>query len=86
MARALAECWSHKCRVFYRHCNGVTLLQSRRFDLGDGPNAVRTGELDRMTKGGTASVFVNIHWDHQGYEARRSSALETAQVVNDIRR
>ena len=83
MAKALGDCWSHKYQVFYRHCNGVTLLQSKRFDLSDGPNAVRTGELARIAKNGNEFVFINIHWDHESAEARRSSAVETAQVVNN---
>lgn len=83
LAKALGDCWSHHYQVFYKKCQDVKLFHHERFDLTDGPNAVRTGELASLVKNEIEFLFVNVHWDHQSREARESSARQTAQVVID---
>jgi hypothetical protein len=79
---ALGECWERTYQIFVNSCRGATLDSHRRFDLTDGPRAVRTGEAALITKAGAQIAFINIHWDHESAPARAASALETAAEVN----
>jgi hypothetical protein len=79
---ALGECWQRRYQIFVNTCRGAALDSHRRFDLTDGPRAVRTGETALVTKSGTQVVFINIHWDHESAPARAASALETAAEAN----
>jgi endonuclease/exonuclease/phosphatase (EEP) superfamily protein YafD len=75
---ALGECWERRYQIFVNTCRGATLDSHRRFDLTDGPRAVRTGETALVTKSATQFAFINIHWDHESAPARAASAIETA--------
>jgi len=75
---ALGECWQRRYQIFVNTCRGTELDSHRRFDLTDGPRAVRTGETALVTKSGTQIAFINIHWDHESAPARAASAIETA--------
>lgn len=81
LADALGSCWQHRYQVFVNHCRGVEFISNERFDLSDGPNAVRTGELVNFRKGAVEVVLVNVHWDHESPAARKASAVETAEVI-----
>ena len=79
---ALGDCWQRRYQIFVNTCRGATLDSHRRFDLTDGPRAVRTGETALISKNGTQVAFINIHWDHESAPARAASALETAAEAN----
>ncbi len=53
-----------------------------RFDLTDGPNATRTGEVAVIRKRGRDFAFIDVHWDHQSELARTANANETAAEAN----
>ncbi len=55
-----------------------------RFDLADGPNAVRTGEKALIEGPQGRFTLVNIHWDHESEPARLASARQTADAVGDV--
>lgn len=75
---ALGDCWQRRYQIFVNGCRGTELDSHRRFDLTDGPRAVRTGETALVSKSGTQIAFINIHWDHESAAARAASAIETA--------
>ena len=79
---ALGECWQRRYQIYVNTCRGAELDSHRRFDLTDGPRAVRTGETALVTKAGKQVAFINIHWDHESAPARAASALETAAEAN----
>lgn len=79
---ALGECWQRQYQIFVNTCRGAALDSHRRFDLTDGPRAVRTGETALVTKSGTQVAFLNVHWDHESAPARAASAIETAAEAN----
>jgi hypothetical protein len=74
---ALGDCWQRRYQIFANTCRGNTLDTHERFDLADGPNAVRTGEVALVTKSGAQIAFINVHWDHESASAREASATET---------
>lgn len=78
---ALGECWARKYQVFVNTCRGVELLQHRRFDLTDGPNATRTGESALIRVRGLEIAFIDVHWDHESLPARIASVDETAEAA-----
>ncbi len=55
-----------------------------RFDLTDGPKAVRTGEwaILRLKATGKQFLFVNLHWDHQS--ANSANRNETIGWITDF--
>ena len=79
---ALGECWQRQYQIFVNSCRGTELDSHRRFDLTDGPRAVRTGETALVSKSGTQIAFINIHWDHESGPARAASAIETADEAD----
>ena len=79
---ALGDCWQREYQIFVNTCRGTELDSHRRFDLTDGPRAVRTGETALVTKSGKKVAFINIHWDHESAPARAASAIETAAEAN----
>jgi endonuclease/exonuclease/phosphatase family metal-dependent hydrolase len=79
---ALGSCWQRRFQIFVNTCRGTVLDSHERFDLADGPNAVRTGEVELVTKSGTLVAFLNVHWDHESATARTASATETAAEAN----
>jgi endonuclease/exonuclease/phosphatase family metal-dependent hydrolase len=79
---ALDDCWQRRFQIFVNTCRGAILDSHRRFDLTDGPNAVRTGEVALVSKSGTQVAFINVHWDHESASARAASAVETAAEAN----
>jgi hypothetical protein len=79
---ALGDCWRRQFQIFVNTCRGASLDNHERFDLTDGPNAVRTGEVALVTKSGTQVAFLNVHWDHESASARTASASETATEAN----
>jgi hypothetical protein len=78
----LGDCWQRRFQIFVNTCRGAVLDSHKRFDLTDGPNAVRTGEVALVTKSGTQVAFLNVHWDHESASARAASAGETAAEAN----
>ncbi|MDX1741542.1 MAG: endonuclease/exonuclease/phosphatase family protein [Rhodothermales bacterium] len=82
---ALGDCWQRRFQVFVNSCRGTSLDSHRRFDLTDGPNAVRTGEAALVSKSGTQVAFLNVHWDHESASARTASASETAAETDGHR-
>jgi endonuclease/exonuclease/phosphatase family metal-dependent hydrolase len=75
---ALGDCWQRRYQIFVNTCRGAEMDEHRRFDLTDGPRAVRTGETALVTKSGARAALINVHWDHESAPARAASALETA--------
>ncbi len=80
---ALGDCWEQSYQVFVNTCRGVKLIQHERFDMTDGPNAVRTGEKAIVEKDGKRFAFIDVHWDHESQSARTANANETAAAGND---
>ena len=80
----LGQCWQRQFQVYVNTCRGYSISLHERFDLADGPNAVRTGERAVIAgPHGTFELF-NLHWDHQSETAREASADQTAEaVLND---
>ena len=83
LAAALGECWQQRYQLFINICSGFTFVSSDRFDLTDGPNATRTGEVAVVEKQGRAFAFIDIHWDHESSATKLANARETAAIVND---
>lgn len=79
---ALGSCWERQYQVFVNHCRGFSLQGNERFDLADGPNAVRTGEKALVSGPAGKFLMFNLHWDHESEPARRSSAEQAARQAN----
>ncbi|AJQ97839.1 carbohydrate-binding protein [Gynuella sunshinyii] len=81
LGAALGSCWQQQYQIFINTCKGNRLLESRRFDMTDGPNATRTGESVKLIKDGLEYVMLTVHWDHESASSRRANAYETAAEV-----
>jgi endonuclease/exonuclease/phosphatase family metal-dependent hydrolase len=79
---ALGECYQREYQVFVNICRGNSLATHQRFDLTDGPNATRTGEVATVVKQGVTFGFIDVHWDHESSDANAANAAETAAQVN----
>jgi endonuclease/exonuclease/phosphatase family metal-dependent hydrolase len=84
LGAALGECYQREYQVFVNTCRGNRFVDHQRFDLTDGPNATRTGEVATVVKEGMAFAFVDVHWDHESEEANAANASETAAQVNRL--
>lgn len=88
LRQALGQCWYRQWQILVNQCQQLSLQQAQRFDLSDGPNAARAGEIATVSTGSTVNsdqaewLFINVHWDHQSQEVRAKNAFETAQVIN----
>jgi endonuclease/exonuclease/phosphatase family metal-dependent hydrolase len=82
---ALGNCWQRRFQVYVNACRGYSITRHERFDLADGPNAVRTGERAVIEGPGAPFELFNLHWDHESEEARQLSADQTAEAVADTR-
>ena len=80
---ALGDCWERQYQVYVNRCRGFTIENHERFDLADGPNAVRTGETAEVSGPIGRFTLVNVHWDHQSESARRASATQTAEAARE---
>ena len=80
--QAMGTCWQRHYQILLNRCKGWRFVSSRRFDLTDGPNAMRTGESAVVAKTGAQFAVVNVHWDHQSDESKIANAAETADEVN----
>ena len=81
LGAALGECYQREYQVFVNVCRGNELLTHERFDLTDGPNATRAGEVATIRKGGVTYGFLDLHWDHESASANAANADETAAQV-----
>ena len=79
--KALGACWEREYQVFVNSCSGYSLHDHQRFDLADGPNATRTGEMGVVHGPDGRFLVVNLHWDHESAEAREVSVEQTARTV-----
>lgn len=77
------DCWDRRFQVFVNTCRGGSFVSHERFDLTDGPNAVRTGEVATLEKGGRQLTLLDVHWDHENAAARAANASETASVAEE---
>jgi len=81
LEQSLGLCWQRQWQIYVNRCQGVSFTNSHRFDLADGPNAVRTGELALIdTKFGGLTV-INVHWDHESETAQEQSAKQVADKI-----
>jgi len=78
---SLGSCWQRQWQIFINHCNGVSFKQSKRFDLADGPNAVRTGEMATLNAAGQDLIVINVHWDHESLDTQITSARQVSNVI-----
>ncbi|WP_440904332.1 endonuclease/exonuclease/phosphatase family protein [Catenovulum sp. SX2] len=81
LANALGECWTRHFQIFVNSCSGVAVDSSYRFDLPNGPNATRTGEVVSVRIRDIAFNVINVHWDHQSHKSKQASANVTAQYI-----
>lgn len=81
---ALGDCYERRYQIFVNTCRGNTLVSHERFDLTDGPNATRTGEVAVVTKDGRTFAFIDIHWDHESNATKAANATETAAAANAV--
>lgn len=81
LLEALGDCWERQFQVYANHCRGFSIEDHERFDLADGPNAVRTGEKAIIAATSGRFTLVNVHWDHQSESSRRTAARQTADAV-----
>jgi hypothetical protein len=79
---ALGACWDRHYQIFVNTCRGASFVSHERFDMTDGPNAVRTGEIAIIGKNGENFAFIDVHWDHESAATRTANANETAAVAN----
>jgi len=79
---ALGECWQQRYQIYINTCKGNSFVSNVRFDLTDGPNAVRTGESALISKNGFDYRAINVHWDHQDDAVTLINANETATHIN----
>lgn len=79
---ALGECWQQRYQIYINTCKGNSFVSNVRFDLTDGPNAVRTGESALINKNGFDYRAINVHWDHQDDAVTLINANETATHIN----
>jgi hypothetical protein len=81
--KALGDCWERRYQIFANRCRGYSIERHERFDLADGPNAVRTGEKAHIEGPHGRFILLNVHWDHQSEPARLASARQTADAAAD---
>lgn len=81
--QALGDCWERQYQVYANRCRGFSIERHERFDLADGPNAVRTGEKALIEGPLGPFNLINVHWDHQSEPARLASARQTASAAGD---
>ncbi|MBY6212807.1 ADP-ribosylglycohydrolase family protein [Microbulbifer agarilyticus] len=77
LASALGNCWVRRYQVFANRCRGLEFEHNERFDMTDGPNAVRTGELVVVRRGADRFGLIDVHWDHEGERVRHANSRET---------
>ena len=84
LRKALGKCWQRSWQIFVNTCKGISIVDSTRFDLSDGPNAVRTGEIVQTRSALGDIHFVNVHWEHESATVRRLNAIETLEAINSL--
>lgn len=82
LQQALGQCWQRRWQMLINHCQGMSFINSERFDLADGPNATRTGETATIKTPMGKLTVLNVHWDHQSESIRQLSAQQTAKIMN----
>jgi len=81
---ALGDCWQRRYQIFVNSCQNNSFVNNDRFDMTDGPNAVRTGEWAVIRKGTTQFNVLNLHWDHEDQNVRLNNSNETIAMVQDL--
>lgn len=73
--------WTNRYQIII-NAGSCEFVDSGRFDMTDGPNAVRTGEwaIIREKSRGDRFLMVNLHWDHQG--ANDTNRAETMEWIS----
>lgn len=79
---ALGSCWQRHWQILVNQCQNIFIRSSTRFDLADGKNATRTGEVAEIATQKGKLVVINVHWDHESAVARKLSASQTATIAN----
>ncbi|MBN8430996.1 ADP-ribosylglycohydrolase family protein [Microbulbifer salipaludis] len=85
LAKALGDCWMRRYQVFANRCQGLEFEYNVRFDMTDGPNAVRTGELVILRRGAYRFGLIDVHWDHESDQVRHANSDETRTAATSWR-
>ncbi|GAB2506122.1 hypothetical protein GCM10008940_04960 [Microbulbifer agarilyticus] len=85
LAIALGNCWERRYQIFLNQCRGLKFEHNERFDMTDGPNAVRTGEMAIVRRGNTRFGVIDVHWDHESEQVRNANSNETSTAIKSPR-